>query len=64
MPTQLELAQNAMFTKAENLANRVTFWQQHRYLLNADGSRYYRVEKDKLGTPYAVYRDVTAYVQR
>lgn len=31
------------------------------YLTNPDGTRCYRVVKDKLGTPIPIYRDTTYY---
>jgi hypothetical protein len=60
--TQHELAIHAMFLKAENEA-KAKLPRGRPWLLNADGTYAYKVEKDRLGAPYKVYRDVSWYTR-
>lgn len=60
--TQKEYLLNAMFERAELRAMLADKPRGH-YLANADGSRAYMVLKDRLGAPYAVYRDVTLHIR-
>jgi hypothetical protein len=61
--TQRDLALNAMFVKIENAA-KAKMPRGRPWLLNADGTYAYRVAYTRLGDPYKVYRDISAYRNR
>jgi len=62
MITQHDLAIHAMFVKAENAAKR-RLPKGRPWVRNTDNTYAYKAEKDRVGAPYKVFRDLSWYVR-
>lgn len=58
--TQHDLAVKVMFVKGENLRKSL-LRRRNKLLLSPDGTPAYLVEKDRVGAPYKVFKDVSLY---